>query len=390
MLNQRLTGLFHKYVDKTATPAEKEAFFQLLAQASEEEIKALTEEAWEEFTPQQTHFEPAQSEAMLQNILHTQAITTSINQPSRYRLLIAAATIGAILLAGGAWLINTKKQPAQVAVIAQSQLKNDIAPGGNKAQLTLADGTKITLDSNYNGTLAKQGNTRILLNNGALAYKGVPSSNATVHFNTLTTPNGGQYHVTLPDGTGVWLNAASSLKYPTAFTGTQRMVSLTGEAYFEVAQNASAPFIVNAGDATVQVLGTHFNINAYSNEKTMRTTLLEGAIKVIKQQNEVLLTPGQQTQINEATGKFNVKTVDTEDVIAWKNEQFAFANMDIPTVMRQISRWYNVTIVFAGKPPTGEINGKISRNYNISQVLKMLEYTAGIKYSVEGQQVTIY
>jgi len=389
MLNQRLTGLFHKYVDKTATPAEREEFFQLLAQASEEDVKALTGEAWDEFTPQQTPFEPAQSEAMLQNILHTKTITASINKPFRSRLLIAAVTIGIIVLAGGAWLFNNK-QTVQVSSIATSQLKNDIAPGGNKAQLTLADGTQITLDSNYNGKLAQQGSVSVLLHDGELAYKGAPSSNGVVHFNTLTTPNGGQYHVTLPDGTGVWLNAASSLKYPTAFTGSQRMVELTGEAYFEVAQNAVAPFIVNAGNSVVQVLGTHFNINAYSDEKAMLTTLLEGAVKVVKGQNEVVLTPGQQSHINEATGQFKVKTVDTEEVIAWKNEQFAFANMDIPTVMRQISRWYNVTIVFAGKPPTGEINGKISRNYNISQVLKMLEYTAGIKYSVEGQQVTIY
>jgi transmembrane sensor len=390
MLNQKLVGLFRRYMDKTASPAEKTELFQLLAHSSEEDIKELVGEAWDEFTPAQSPFAATQSDAILQNILGTQAVISTFKKPSRNRWLAAAVTTGIVLLAGGIWLFNGPKTTTP-PIITKSHLTNDIAPGGHKAILTLADGKQITLDSNHNGTLAQQGNVRIIkLHNGELAYKsGGNDSQGEIHYNTLTTPKGGQYQIQLPDGTRVWLNAASSLKYPTAFTGNQRNVTLTGEGYFEVAQNAAAPFTVNAGNGVVQVLGTHFNINAYTDEKAMRTTLLEGAVKVTQAAGQVTLTPGQQAQMNDG-GQLNVKTVDTEDVIAWKNEQFAFTNMDIPTVMRQVSRWYNVEIAFAGKTPTGEINGKISRNYNISQVLKMLEYTAGIKYSVEGQQVTIY
>jgi transmembrane sensor len=393
MEDKRLIALFHRYIDKTATPAEKEALMQLMAQPENDElVKELMGEAWEEFVPQQPHFTGTESNAMLQQVLATNAIAISITkQPRRKALLIAAITTGVLLLAAGSWLWKNNHQPSTVAFAGKSHVKNDIAPGSNKAVLILGDGSRIALDSTSNGTLAQQGNVKIVqLDSGQLAYNGMASANDAVQYNTLTTPRGGQYQVTLPDGTKAWLNAASSLKYPTTFAGKNRQVELSGEAYFEVATNATKPFTVHTSKSTIDVLGTHFNINAYHDEKAILTTLLEGAVKVSNSNGQTVLSPGQQANINTITGQLQVKTVDTEEAIAWKNDQFAFHDIDLSTIMRQVARWYDVEIVYTGQPPADEISGKISRNYNISQVLKMLEYTAGIKYTVEGHKVTIY
>jgi transmembrane sensor len=393
MDDKRLIALFHRYIDKTATPAEKEALRQLMAQPENDAlVKELMGEAWDEFIPAATHFREEESEAMLQQVLATGAIEVNIQQrPRRRTLLVAAVTTGILLMTAGAWLWQHSRQQPPATFAGASHIKNDIAPGINKATLLLGDGSQITLDSSRSGTLAQQGNVKILqLDSGQLAYSGIASSSETVQYNVLTTPRGGEYQVTLPDGTKAWLNAASSLKFPTTFTGKNRTVELSGEAYFEVAANAAKPFIVHTSQSTIEVLGTHFNINAYHDERAILTTLLEGAVKVSNNDNQTILAPGQQASINTATGKLQVKTVDTEEAVAWKNDQFAFHDMDLPTIMRQIARWYDVEIVYAGNTPADEINGKISRNYNISQVLKMLEYTAGIKYTVEGHKVTIY
>ncbi len=270
--------------------------------------------------------------------------------------------------------------------------KPDFAPGGNKAVLTLANGSKISLNSAKNGNIAQQGQTAITKTaEGQIIYAGSKSENTTrkseIQYNTITIPKAGQYQLVLADGTKVWLNAASSLTYPTAFTGKERTVVLTGEAYFEVAKNKYKPFNVKTATQTVQVLGTHFNINAYDNETAVKTTLLEGSVKVSSDKNIVIIKPGQQA-IATTNNKFSVVDADTDEVMAWKNEMFQFNGADIQTIMRQIARWYDVDVSFQGKISNDLYRGKISRNVKVSQVLKILAL-GGANFTIEGRTIIV-
>ncbi|WP_436484208.1 FecR family protein [Chitinophaga sp. ARDCPP14] len=298
----------------------------------------------------------------------------------------AAACI--VVLATGAYYLS--KQAPPTAVVATSPVK-DIAPGGNRAVLTLSDGTQIPLDSAGNGVLAQQGNTRITkLNNGQLAYNGSGSSEDKVLYNTMSTPLGGQYQLILPDGTGVWLNAASSISYPTAFTGNERSVTVTGEVYFEVVKNEKMPFRVKAGNTTIDVLGTHFNINAYKDEASINTTLVQGSVRVSVQQQQQMLKPGQQARVAAKGESIQVLDhADLSEVLAWKAGFFSFNDADLPAVMRQLSRWYNVEVTYEGKIPQRVFTGEIGRNLTLSQVLKGLTKTR-IKYRIEnGNRIVI-
>jgi len=293
-----------------------------------------------------------------------------------------------ILLTAGAYYLS--KQTTHPDMAATAPVK-DVAPGGNRAVLTLSDGSQITLDSAGNGVLARQGNTRITkLGNGQLAYSGSGSQDGKILYNTMSTPPGGQYQLILPDGTGVWLNAASSISYPTAFTGNERSVTVTGEAYFEVAKNEKMPFRVKAGNTTVDVLGTHFNINAYKDEASINTTLLEGAVRVSASQQQQQLRPGQQARVKaNGTSIQVVDHADISEVMAWKAGFFSFNDADLPTVMRQLSRWYNVEVTYEGRIPQRVFTGEIGRNLTLSQVLKGLTKTR-IKYRIEnGNRIVI-
>ncbi|HWV69410.1 FecR family protein [Chitinophaga sp.] len=298
----------------------------------------------------------------------------------------AAACI--ILLTAGAYYLS--RQTQQPVMVNRAPVK-DVAPGGNRAVLTLSDGSEITLDSAGNGVLAQQGNTRITkLNNGQLAYSGAGNPEGKVLYNTMSTPLGGQYQLILPDGTGVWLNAASSISYPTAFTGNERSVTVTGEAYFEVVKNEKMPFRVKAGNTTIDVLGTHFNINAYKDEASINTTLLEGAVRVNVSQQQQQLRPGQQARVPaNGTSIQVVDHADISEVMAWKAGFFSFNDADLPTVMRQLSRWYNVEVKYEGNIPQRVFTGEIGRNLTLSQVLKGLTKTR-IKYRIEnGNRIVI-
>jgi ferric-dicitrate binding protein FerR (iron transport regulator) len=260
-----------------------------------------------------------------------------------------------------------------------------IVPGGNKAILTLADGTTVILDSAANGNIASQGNTKLIKVDGQLAYNTSGKSNEIL-YNTVSTPRGGLYNLILADGSKVWLNAASSLRFPATFIGKERKVELTGEAYFEVAKNAAMPFKVEVNGMNVEVLGTHFNINSYADEATINTTLLEGKVKVTSVLNSQLLSPGQQAQLN-ANGQISLnKKVDVDEVMSWKNSLFSFNTIDITGIMRQISRWYDVDVSYQGKISTETFSGMVSRNSNISQVLKIMEQT-GVRFKIEGKKI---
>jgi transmembrane sensor len=303
----------------------------------------------------------------------------------KWRLRIAAAAAIILLLgAGSYWWMSRAPQSGLVATN-----KNVLAPGGNKAVLTLANGTSIILDSVHNGTVAQQGNTIVIKqNNGQLAYHIENEKPTEILYNTLTTPRGGQYQLVLPDGSKIWLNAASSIRYPTAFAGKERKFEITGEAYFEVAKNTGMPFIVKAKDMEVKVLGTHFNVNAYDDEAAIKTTLLEGAVRITKDAATVLLKPGQQSRLTKS-GKLNIiNDVDLEDAVAWKKGLFSFKRADTKAVMRQIARWYDVEIVYESQVPAINFGGEMKRDLNLSQALKGLG-RMGLRFRIEGKKLVV-
>ena len=259
-------------------------------------------------------------------------------------------------------------------------------PGRDNAILTLSDGTTIVLDSAANGTLAKEGAMQIAKQNGQISYTGTAKAAVPV-YNTISTARGNQYQVVLADGSNVWLNAASSIRFPAAFSGSERRVQITGEAYFEVAHNAAAPFKVDVNGMEITVLGTHFNVNAYSDEASVKTTLLEGAVKLAKGTAAGVLKPGQQAALGN-DGKFAIRSdVDLDETVAWKNGVFIFNRRSLQNIMRQISRWYDVEVVYEGNPG-GTFSGVVSRQENISQVLKIMEVN-GVRFKLDGRKIIV-
>lgn len=264
-----------------------------------------------------------------------------------------------------------------------------VQPGSNKATLTLSDGSSIDLDDSKAGTLCKQGTVTVgKREDGSLVYQSSGSQNAVALYNTITTPKGGQYQLVLSDGTRVWLNAASALKYPATFNGSDRKVELTGEAYFEVAKNKNMPFKVSLNSMSIEVLGTHFNVNAYADEPEVTTTLLEGAVKLTNASGQSTLNPGQQATFGEQN-KFKIREVNTDEAIAWKNGYFIFDNENIQHIMRKISRWYDVDIDYAGRVDEGDFGGTTSRSSSISGILKSLELTGTVHFKVQGRRITV-
>jgi len=298
----------------------------------------------------------------------------------------------------GLYFLNHRDKKLSVAVNKPLKLKNDILPGGNKAILTLANGKQIVLTDAHNGTLAIQHNTEIKKTaDGKIVYTtnspGISvNQNPGIQYNTITTPRGGQYTVILPDGSKVSLNAASSLIYPAAFTGDERKVELKGEAYFEVTHNPVKPFKVSSNGQTVEVLGTHFNINAYSDERAVKTTLLEGAVKISKGSRIAVLKPGQQAQISnkELNPEININSnVDLEEAVAWKNGLFVFDGDNIQHIMRMVSRWYDVEVAYSGAIQDDPFGGSVSRFENVSEVLKILQLTGKVHFKIEGRKIIV-
>lgn len=302
----------------------------------------------------------------------------------------AAAAILLVLASISYVLVNNKEQKASPVLAAQA-VKQDILPGGNRATLTLADGSSIVLDSAQNGSLAKQGNSQVVkLKDGKLAYQKENNAPATIQYNTISTPRGGQYQVALSDGSQVWLNAASSITFPTSFSGNTREVKITGEAYFEIAHNAKMPFRVTVNDMEVQVLGTHFNMNAYEDDGIVYTTLFKGSVRVVKGNESVIISPGEQAQVKFPSDKIAIlKDVDLEPVTAWKNGKFIFQGEGIQSIMKQLGRWYDVYPDYQQQVTDEKFVGVISRNVNLSQILAMLERTGVVKFSIVGKNVII-
>lgn len=292
---------------------------------------------------------------------------------------IAAAVIPVMIVAAYFWQSGNKKKNQP---IAHTTIIKDVTPGKNGAVLTLADGSNVVLDSAGNQQIAGQGNVQITNQNGLLTYNSNHGSMEETVFNTLRTPAARQYKLILPDGSKVWLNAGSSVRYPTTFKGKSREVETTGEVYFEVVHNASKPFRVKTGSIVIEDIGTAFNINAYSDEPFVKTTLVEGSIRLLAGSNNKVLRPGMQGAIKAGSSEIAVNNVEVEEIVAWKEGLFNFNNLDMETVMRQIGRWYNMEIVYEDKRPEGHFSGIIDRNTNLAFILKSLELS-GMRFKVE-------
>ena len=292
----------------------------------------------------------------------------------------AAAVI--LLTAGTYWWLSRQQEPTIPQVVS---VKNDstIAPGKSGAILTLADGSQVVLDSMNNGQLAKQNGSEVIMQDGRLIYDPATANNAEILYNTMTTPRGRQFEITLPDGTHVWLNAASSIRYPTTFSDKQRKVELDGEAYFEVTKNAKQPFIVDARrKSVIEVLGTSFNVSAYVNDKSLNTTLIDGSVKV----NGTVIKPGQQAQVTDLVRVVN--NADVDKVTAWQRGFFNFEGASLEEVMKQLERWYDIEVVYADGIPAVEFGGEFTRNMSLSGVLLALE-KAGVRYRLEGRRLIV-
>jgi transmembrane sensor len=296
----------------------------------------------------------------------------------------------AILLLGlVSYLAFDKPYSGNRSLIAPTKsvtLKNDVLPGRDKALLTLADGTVVELEDIADGTVREENGIRVSKVGGKVMYEMIRSAEMAVNtYNTIHTPAGGQYHIVLEDGSKVWLNSESSLRFPTAFSN-ERRVDLTGEGYFEIAKNVKKPFVVNAGKTHVEVLGTHFNVMAYANEGLSKTTLLEGSVKVSNGISSKRISPGQQAVVGE---HINIQTTDTEGAVAWKNGFFQFENDNLRNILRQLKRWYGVEVENEQQLPAKHFTGFISRNTPLSQVLKMLEMSGELKFKIQGKKISI-
>jgi transmembrane sensor len=316
-------------------------------------------------------------------------------QPQKIRIWKKIAVAASLLICASAGLFYFKSLPSLNHSIAKNEIhtvRTDRGPGGNKAILTLADGKRIDLKNARSGAIAMQGKTRIIKSaDGKLIYTADTETAAITSsaMNTLTTPRGGQYKLTLPDGSMVWLNAASSLQFPAHFTGGSREVTLNGEAYFEVAKNAKMPFRVKLNRMEVEVLGTHFNIMAYNDEPYIKTTLLEGSVRLTHAGNVQMLKPGQEGLLSGLANQFIVRSANIEQAMAWKNGQFIFANENMQSISRKLSRWYDIRVSDNRKDQGLTYTGAISKYKNVSDVLKMLELTGTLHYKIEDGTVTI-
>jgi len=296
----------------------------------------------------------------------------------------AAAAAAVVLLTGGPLAYRALHHTPPAAKVAQIPT---ITPGADRAVLVLSGGGQVDLNGARQGLLSRQGGSKVVkLADGRLAYEAGNAADTTPVYNTLITPRGGKYQVTLPDGTKVWLNAASSIRFPAAFSGGDRTVDITGEVYFEVARDTRKPFIVRAGQTQTRVLGTRFDVMAYEDEQIVRTTLLEGAVALRHHGPDVVLKPGEQGAFEDAG--ITTRTVNTAATVAWKDGYYYFDRTRMDEVMRQIARWYDVDVVYQGNVPRDEIVGKIPRTADVTEVLHVMELI-GIRFRIEGKKIIV-
>jgi transmembrane sensor len=383
---ERLSDLLTRYFKGNMGETEAEELsFYLKDDRYNDAIRQILTGLSEEVAP--ADVDMADMQRLVRNVKEVAGDGNNIRRISFTRIAAAAAVL--LMLGIGGYFLLVPSADKQVTV---KRYKNDVLPGGNKAMLTLSDGSTISLEDAQQGSLAQQGGSQVIKSaDGELAYNKTGQQGEEIQYNTLTTPLGGQYRITLPDGTSVWLNAGSSLRYPVAFSGKDRKVELKGEGYFDVAKNAAMPFFVKlANGVEVRVLGTQFNVNAYSDEKNIATTLVEGAVLIKNNEIANILQPGQQSLAGQYDNSLKLlKNADIAAVTAWKEGVFKFNDADIETVMKQLSRWYDIEIVYEGNTVKEYFNGTIPRNVPVSKVLELLELTGLVHFKIEGKRVIV-
>jgi len=381
----KISYLLKRYANSESTEEEEKELFRLLEQpSSEAETKATLVSLIEDTN----NFQPdEQRKNRIMSTLFGRLVTgrpkgASGNRVVQLERLAIAASVVLLISVGLFLFWHRSGLEMQQNPIALKE--NDLQPGGNKATLTLADGKQVVLDSLSAGKSLRQGASVIVNRPGHLAYN-TESKSEEIAYNILTTPRGGQYQLTLADGSKVWLNAESSIRFPSNFIGKERRVQITGEVYFEVAKNAAMPFKVEVGEMDINVLGTHFNVNAYD---IVKTTLIEGSVLVASEDTKMILKPGQQAQ-GATGGKIDLlENADLNETLAWKNGLFQFSNADIETVMQQVARWYDVEVIYEGKV-TKLFGGSIPRDMSASNVFKALELTGGVHFKIEGKTIIV-
>jgi ferric-dicitrate binding protein FerR (iron transport regulator) len=390
MKEERFQILLEQYVTNMMDKEEQNGFISLL---NDPYYRGIFEKVMEEEWNLGKYEEPGNEEIgqlieqhVMEKIRGGKVVPIT-RRPIIWMRKAAAVAIVLIVMTGLYYLINFNSHREDTRITAKENFSNEVKPGVDKAMLTLSNNERIMLDSSGKGTLANEGGTSLENLAGMLSYQVVGKTTEAL-FNTINTPRGGQYQVRLSDGTRVWLNAASSMRFPSAFPKNERAVELSGEAYFEVAHDAKKPFRVLVDGMRVEVLGTHFNINAYKDEGLSKATLVQGKIRISKDEASAVLNPGQQARINAANELSVVKDADTKEALAWKNGYFQFNNAEIETVMKQLARWYDVDVVYAGVIPQGQINGEIPRTTTADKVIQILE-ASGVHAKLEGRKITV-
>jgi transmembrane sensor len=368
--NKQYEELVRRYLENRSSDEELEVVFDLLEKGT-----------------LQPYFEKA-----LQSYLERES-RSSVFTLRKWKYLAAAAVVTGLLAISGLWYYEAGS--SKNAATAKTAAHGDKAPGWNHALLTMSNGRTLDLDSNSQSVMQLQNGASLTRNKaGEWSYHDqktadLAKDNTALSYNTLSAPKGGQFSFLLEDGTRVWLNAASILRFPVKFAPGGREVALTGEAYFEVTHNTHAPFLVNAGNTRINVLGTRFNVNAYADEPAVRTTLLEGAVRVVGNQADILLHPGEQSSFSPNGTATTAKDPElVEAAVAWKEGYFSFGEEDIQTVMRQISRWYNVDVKYDGAMTKATFGGELGRDLTLLQVLKLLE-KSGVHFRLDGNTLTV-
>lgn len=385
MDQQRLNYLHQAYLDESLNPQEQEEWETYLQNNAQEiPIKKLMDNTWHRILPE----ERIALDASRSNEIFNEIVgVPEIKRVSLWPRIAVAAAVAMMIFGAGLFYFNrnnNKEKPTELAV------KNDVAPGKQGATLTLANGKKIKLSDAANGELAQEAGVTITKSaNGQLTYEIKGSDSSPNKINTLSTAKGETYQVRLPDGSLVWLNAASSLSYPANFIGEKiRRVKLDGEGYFEIAKDKAHPFVVESKGQEVEVLGTHFNVNAYGNESAISTTLLEGSVKLTSGKLAKILKPGEQG-INSGSS-IEITRANVENITDWKDGDFYLDRIDFKQAMRKIARWYDVDLVYdENVPSTLESGGWISRNNNLSAVLNSIEKTGQVHFKIDGRKVYI-
>lgn len=373
----------NKYRTRSLSSAEEELLWDALADATNaERWKEIMEEIFRE-QAQDGKYQISDWEPVIQAVFNSdRTVQPSVTRPVPTIFRYAVAAVVFAVLGTGAWWVIHQRTTIAPPIAREMKSLDVSAPVTNRAMITLGNGQKVYLDSAVNGALAQQGSAELVKEgSGRVAYKVENVTNGELLYNTLTNPRGSRVvSLTLSDGTNVWLNSESSLRYPVIFNGHDRTVEIKGEGYFEVKKKVDQPFIVHVENGPkIEVLGTTFNVNAYPDELNIKTTLLDGSVRVAS----VVLKPGQQAWF--AGQKIVLNKVDTSDVVAWKNGLFAFHDADLPSVMRQLARWYNIDVNYEGLIPKEkfQFNGKIGKDLSLDNVLDLLN-NAQVHFRIEA------